>query len=668
MLMIKGLHFILFAVFFFSTGCSVVTHYAPEFQHPAIQILIFVLAVFLWFYFLKREVKRRTDFLINEIKEKEKATNKLKEDERDFKKLVENIHDCVFSMNEKTVVTYISPNVEKITGYRADEIINTSFAPFFAEEQREELFLRFKTRIETGIDDNAVTEIRHKDGSRKWVSASTKIFTDPEKGILIQGTFRDVTDTVIAQQALHHSEERFRKLTESSPVGIYIVKQNRYSYVNPAFAKMFGAEPSEMIGNQIDLSFIHPEDVNILLDDIQKLVSGKVEKTDHLFRAFDRFKNPIYIHFYSTIIDVNEQKMFFGTALEVTDRVNTRKALEEQEERFRTLSEKSFTGLVLAQDGLIQYINPRYLEIIGYSRSEIQTTDDLFNLTHPDDIESVRKSVEDRENGLIDHVHYQCRMFHKKGHVVYLDIYGSVVSVNGKNTMMASIMDISNIVGARNKLEKSVHEKNILLAEIHHRVKNNMAVVSGLMELQKFKTDDDVVKGLLKESQLRIKTIAMIHEKLYQSDSFAEIPFGEYISDLIQNISQSLYSKSNEIKIIEDYDNMLLNINQAIPAALFTNEVITNCFKHAFPNGKAGEVSVSLKKLDEELVSIRIADNGIGLPENKELVGKSLGMTLIKNLSNQINAELSITNDNGCCFEIRFKKTGKSDTSDPVLN
>ena len=139
--------------------------------------------------------------------------------------------------------------------------------------------------------------------------------------------------------------------------------------------------------------------------------------------------------------------------------MSVQKSLEEQEERFRLLTEKSFTGFVLIQNGDIVYINPRYCEIIGYEKDELTKAEDLFKITHKDDIGEVKQSIEDRKKGLIDHVHYQCRMHHKNGDIVYCDVYGSIVTINGKEAIMASIMDITESVINRTELESSVKEK-----------------------------------------------------------------------------------------------------------------------------------------------------------------------------------------------------------------
>ncbi|HAH50354.1 MAG TPA: hypothetical protein DCL80_03465, partial [Balneola sp.] len=137
----------------------------------------------------------------------------------------ENIHDSLFTMTAEGVFTYISSNIEKITGYKPNEIINKKYAPFFPKNSLPGLYKRLKARIKNDLDDVAVIEIVHKNGAQRWVTASTKVYDHPVNGIVVQGTIQDVTGKVAARRALNLSEERFRKLTEHSPVGIFIISK-----------------------------------------------------------------------------------------------------------------------------------------------------------------------------------------------------------------------------------------------------------------------------------------------------------------------------------------------------------------------------------------------------------------------------------------------------------
>lgn len=224
------------------------------------------------------------------------------------------------------------------------------------------LYKRLKARIKNDLDDVAVIEIVHKNGAQRWVTASTKVYDHPVNGIVVQGTIQDVTGKVAARRALNLSEERFRKLTEHSPVGIFIISKGEYIYVNRKYAEMFRGRPSDLIGKEINLEFLHESERNIIFEKMEKFNSGELDSSNQLCRAYDKYGKELFIHFYPSIIDVSGERLLFGTALDVTQRMSVQKSLEEQEERFRLLTEKSFTGFVLIQNGDIVYINPRYCD------------------------------------------------------------------------------------------------------------------------------------------------------------------------------------------------------------------------------------------------------------------------------------------------------------------
>ncbi len=205
-----------------------------------------------------------------------------------------------------------------------------------------------------------------------------------------------------------------------------------------------------------------------------------------------------------------------------------------------------------------------------------------------------------------------------------------------------------------------MEEKNVMLAEIHHRVKNNLAVVTGLLELQIMQTDSEEVNKVLTESQLRVKSIALIHEKLYGSDSLAYIDYGKYIDDLTQNIKETYVSQNKKIDIVTNIKNVSLNVNQAIPCSLLINEVLVNAYKHAFTEAEDGEVSIFITEVDEMVIT-EITDNGKGLkPEEEDKTKmKSLGFTLMKTLTGQLDGTYLFENredQSGTIFKLTFKK------------
>ncbi|MGM0547346.1 MAG: sensor histidine kinase [Bacteroidota bacterium] len=207
--------------------------------------------------------------------------------------------------------------------------------------------------------------------------------------------------------------------------------------------------------------------------------------------------------------------------------------------------------------------------------------------------------------------------------------------------------DISDRKQYEHQLKKSLKEKETLLTEVHHRVKNNLAIISGLLQMQVFNTEDDNLLEKLKESQSRIQSIAMVHEKLYSSESFSEIALDQYIDELMDWISASISDVKKDITIEKEIDAVYLTVNQAIPCGLLLNELITNCYKHAFNDQEEGHIRVFVEKSGSE-VALSVEDNGSGLRDDFNIDEESsLGMTIINTLTHQLNGTLEIDSDSG---------------------
>lgn len=217
--------------------------------------------------------------------------------------------------------------------------------------------------------------------------------------------------------------------------------------------------------------------------------------------------------------------------------------------------------------------------------------------------------------------------------------------------------EISQHKKTEKDLEKSLEEKTVLLKEIHHRVKNNLAFISALFQLQMYKTENEEAINLLSDSQNRIKSIAMIHEMLYQNELFSSIEMSDYIKKLVQNIQDTLFQNS-AVDVNFDMDTIQLGINQAIPCGLMVNEIITNSFKHAFPSQKTGTITISMKCVDNK-VTLMVSDNGVGMEENLE-ISESTGMELIRTLSTQLKGKVEIEKQEGVTFTIVFQKQSLS--------
>jgi PAS domain S-box-containing protein len=216
-------------------------------------------------------------------------------------------------------------------------------------------------------------------------------------------------------------------------------------------------------------------------------------------------------------------------------------------------------------------------------------------------------------------------------------------------------MDITDLKEFQDRLQASLREKDVMLKEIHHRVKNNLQVVSSLLSLQSSMLTDPLLKELLLESQNRIRSMALVHERLYRTGTLATIDFAEYLEYVVTQLLRS-YRKPG-VQCVVHAEAGTLTVDDAIPCGLIVNELITNCFKHAFPDDQQGEVEVAFRSVDADLYEIMVRDTGVGIPEGQDYTQMaSMGMTLINSLVDQLGGIIMLERAGGTVFRLRFPK------------
>ncbi|MCF7958316.1 MAG: response regulator [Phycisphaerae bacterium] len=206
------------------------------------------------------------------------------------------------------------------------------------------------------------------------------------------------------------------------------------------------------------------------------------------------------------------------------------------------------------------------------------------------------------------------------------------------------------------ELESSLREKELLLKEVHHRVKNNLQLISSMLSLQAIQTHNSELTGILEECQIRVRTIALIHEKLYQSENFTQVNFSDYIELLGTELLHAHRTAVGQVDLTLDVVKTYLNISQAIPCGLILNELLTNALKHGFPQGRTGTIHVSFQARGNNQVAMSVSDDGIGIPPDMDLdKQKSLGMVLVKSLVRQLNGFFSLDRQNKTVFTVCFE-------------
>ncbi|MDX1617193.1 MAG: histidine kinase dimerization/phosphoacceptor domain -containing protein [Balneolaceae bacterium] len=310
--------------------------------------------------------------------------------------------------------------------------------------------------------------------------------------------------------------------------------------------------------------------------------------------------------------------------------------------------------LVTDENGVIEKVNSAALSMLGYSESGLlgKPLSILF-----DSGEKPATELLDLENRYDNH---ETRFETRSGEQIHVSFSQSVMR-NAKGNVKGLVCVASDITErkvAERQVKKSLKEKEILLTEIHHRVKNNLAVISGLLQMQIWETENAAAETALKDSQLRVQSIALVHEKLYQSENLSHIEFDKYIRDLLQAISGTYMENTQDISLQTELEPIALNINQAIPCSLLINELIVNAYKHAFQNRGNGDIWVKMHQ-QQEKINLTVCDNGVGVPDNFRMLtqeSESLGMSIIETLVKQLNAEINIYNSEGAVFDITFNQ------------
>ena len=217
---------------------------------------------------------------------------------------------------------------------------------------------------------------------------------------------------------------------------------------------------------------------------------------------------------------------------------------------------------------------------------------------------------------------------------------------------------LADVEESRNELKASLEEKETLLKEIHHRVKNNLQVISSLLHLQSKKITDEAVLTVFRDSENRVKSMAIIHENLYKSTGLARIDFSNYIKSLTGILYESYGIGTERVSLNIDVENIFFNIDTAVPCGLIINELVSNAMKHAFPDNREGSITISLGKADGDRYTLTVSDDGAGLPKGFDMKkSQSLGMRLVHNLvQNQLRGTIEIVEGTGMTFIITFSE------------
>jgi len=329
--------------------------------------------------------------------------------------------------------------------------------------------------------------------------------------------------------------------------------------------------------------------------------------------------------------------------------------LESEEFSSSLLNNSPNPIVVINQDSSVRYVNPALENLTCFSSSELigrkapypWWTEDTQQKTSRDLGEAVHKGVQRVEELLQT----------KNGEQFWVEITSAPIRKNGEfKYYLTNWIDITERKHAEELIKASLRDKEVLLKEIHHRVKNNLQVISSLLDMTSMRIHDQQANDLITDARSKIHTMALIHARLYRGERFDQIDMRNHILELLSYLSQ-VYSEREGITPVVEPTTVTLAITQAIPCALVLNEVISNAFKHAFRQGQKGIIEISIKRSDSDTIFIRVKDDGIGIPEEVDIYKTdSLGLKLLRNLvQNQLKGKIDVKRDKGTEFIIEFK-------------
>ena len=590
--------------------------------------------------------------IIEDISERVLAVEALQKSEEKYRTLFEAESDTIFLVDEGTAdILDANDAAVAMYGYSREELMQLKAMDLSAEPEKT-----IKAIVLDGTTHIPLRYHKKKDGTVFPVEITASDYELDGRSINIS-TIRDITERVQAEEALREGEERYRSLFDSVPIGLNLTTpEGQILDVNPALVSIMGYPDRESLlaVNAIDL-YKDSED--------RKYWQGKIENEEFVreFEVQMRQQDGQIIWVESNLHafrDASGQVQYYeGSTEDITERKRAEEALRESEERFKTLVERNPHGIqVIDPTGIITYVNPAYQEMLGYTKEELLGKH-IVDLHEP---ASKRPELREYLSLLVKEKPEPTTYFQqnrrKDGEVIEQAIDRNY-SRDGEGNVVGFISVITEIterVRAEERMKASLREKEVLLKEIHHRVKNNMQVINSLLSLQAARIQDERVRDLLKNSQSRIRSMALVHERLYQSPDLAQVDFAGYVQELSRELFYMYNVNPAAIKIHIDVEGVSLGIDQAVPCGLIINELISNSLKQAFPGDRSGELRLQMRKDREETILV-VSDNGVSLPQDLDWRNTTfLGLQLVSTLTEQLEGEIELDRSGGTTFKITF--------------
>jgi len=551
---------------------------------------------------------------------------------------------------------YANQKALQLLGVEEGDITRMNFTSFLDEKELPKAYKFTKEIMETGSQKElAEYKLKRSDGKNIYVICEGFLIYKDGKPNAILGTAVDITDRKVMEEELKASEEKYRAVMEQSIENIYImdIKSKKVLEANPALGNLLGYTAEEMRKLKPFDFIAHPK------ADIEQKIS-EVKKKGRVFVGERRYRckngRLVDVEVNASIINYLGEKALCVVSRDITDRKKAERVLRESESLFRSLFENNIIGIYrTTPEGQIIMANPALVKMLGFS--SFQELADRNLDANGFEVDYSRKDFkrEMEEKGQV--VGLEAAWKKKDGSILFIRESSRVIrDKEGKILFYeGTIEDITERKKDEELIKASLREKEVLLREIHHRVKNNLQIITSLLRLQSSRVKEDDVQEMFKTAQSRIRTMALIHEKLYQSQDLSKIDLSQYIRNLTIHLLNIYRTDPKKVDLKIEIGDVYLDINTAIPCGLIINELVSNSLKYAFPGKRRGTIQIELNKDQKGKHVLLVKDNGVGLPEalNVEATD-TLGLQLVNDLTKQIQGKLSWESKPGTRFKIVF--------------
>ncbi|MEX2379892.1 MAG: PAS domain S-box protein, partial [Vicingaceae bacterium] len=629
-----------------------------------------------------------------DITELDRAQELLKESQEKYRKLIDNAAFGVLIFYQNKIIFSNDKAKEILSFPFSDEILGTEQSQFIRKAEEEE-FIKMIKAVETGEDlpfvemklkgkDGLVIDVEIKAGEIKFENKDCLLIsfidiTDRKKIERVRAKAKSAeTFNKILQAELKEKEKAQKRLIDAQSYTEGIIQSSldmifttdingQLNKLNSAALKELKVTNKEADKKPIDFIFNDKDEAQKVLKNLEqnKTFSGEVQllRADQTY--FSAYLSLSYLYNSDEVV-----LGIMGVGRDISEIKQKEIEIKKQAAKLNAIIESSshFFFTVNSDFYITSYNHVFKTDVKNNIGNSITEGEHFFNV-FPDYLREEYKKLSDFWSDKFNlsfkgqSINFELERKNLEGITYFREFYlnpiyndkGEVVEVSGIGH------DITDKKQSEKELKSSLKEKEVLLKEVHHRVKNNMQVISSILSLQSAYVEDEGVLGILRESQNRIKSMAFIHEKLYRTKDFSLIKFSDYVYNLSQNLVDTYELLKVNVELKYDLEEVFLNIDSAIPCGLIINELISNSLKYAFVDKSNGVIYIDLHQNSDE-ITLQIKDNGNGFPEDIDYKNTdSLGLQLVNTLVEQLEGSITLDNSKGAAFTIKFKKKDTKD-------